>query len=64
KTRDISKLVDYLDKALKRNESRVKLKEASLKSGWTAEEVARAFDTIDKSKKQQVDKKFFSLFKK
>jgi hypothetical protein len=63
KVRDTSKLVDYLDKALKKGDSRLKLRDSALKAGWTNDEINRAFESLDKNKKQG-DKKFFSILKK
>ncbi len=61
--RDVSKLASYLDGSIKKGGSRLKLREAALKSGWSNEEINKAFETIDKTRKQS-SKKFFSLFKK
>ncbi|MFH1332316.1 MAG: MopE-related protein [archaeon] len=61
--RDVSKLVSYIGGSIKKGESRLKLRESALKAGWGNEEINKAFESIDKGRKQS-NKKFFSLFKK
>jgi len=61
--RDISKLAVYFGKSLKAGISRIKLREAALKEGWTDVEVNKAFGSFEKTKKQ-TDKGLFSLFKR
>lgn len=61
KARDISSLVSYFERSLKKNIPKSKLEESASKAGWSKEEIRKALDLQVKPK---VNKKFFSLFKK